>query len=129
MGVWHNGNLYYGESNGWVPVYLPIVHNFTTSGGLNRTLFKFTVFTNAGVNFGGAASSDWEGIAIDQLVFHNNRGTGNSQQFVFKDFNSAPSVGMNSTDVGCQAEFKAKPMAMDAEYGPRLARIKDIFIQ
>ncbi|MGB0464316.1 MAG: hypothetical protein ACPGIG_05630, partial [Candidatus Poseidoniaceae archaeon] len=98
LGVWHNGNLYYGESNGWVPVYLPIVHNFTTSGGLNRTLFKFTVFTNAGVNFGGAASSDWEGIAIDQLVFHNNRGTGNSQQFVFKDFNSAPSVGMNSTD-------------------------------
>ena len=98
LGVWHNGNLYYGESNGWVPVYLPIVHNFTTSGGLNHTLFKFTVFTNAGVNFGGAASSDWEGIAIDQLVFHNNRGTGNSQQFVFKDFNSAPSVGMNSTD-------------------------------
>ena len=98
LGVWHNGNLYYGESNGWVPIYLPIVHNFSRSGGLNHTLFKLTVFTNAGINFGGAVSSGWEGIAIDQLVFHHNRGSGNSQQFVFKDFNSAPSVGINSTD-------------------------------
>ena len=98
LGIWHNGNLYYGESNGWAPIYLPIVHNFTTSGGLNRTLFKFTVFTNAGINFGGASSSGWEGIAIDQLIFHHNRGTANGQQLVFKDFNSPPSVGINSSD-------------------------------
>ena len=98
LGIWHNGNRYYGESNGWVPIYLPIGHNFTNSGGLNHTLFKFTVFTNAGVNYGGAASSGWEGIAIDRLIFHHNRGTINSQQYVFKDFNSPPSVGLNSTD-------------------------------
>ncbi len=41
LGVWHNGNLNYAESRGWVPIYLPIVHNFTNSGGLNHTLFKF----------------------------------------------------------------------------------------
>ena len=98
LGIWHNGNLYYGESNGWVPIYLPIVHNFTNSGGLNHTLFKFTVFTNAGINYGGLTSSGWEGIAIDQLIFHHNRGTGNAQQYVFKDFNSPPSLGVNSTD-------------------------------
>ena len=67
LGVWHNGNVYYGESNGWVPVYLPIVHNFTTSGGLNHTLFKFTVFTNAGVNFGGAVII-WLGRYCDRSV-------------------------------------------------------------
>ena len=98
LGIWHNGNLYYGESNGWVPIYLPISHNFTTSGGLNHTLFKFTVFTNAGINFGGAASSGWEGIAVDQLIFHHNRGTGNGQQLLFKDFNTQPITGINSTD-------------------------------
>ena len=98
LGIWHNGNLYYGESNGWVPIYLPIVHNFTNSGGLNHTLFKFTVFTNAGINYGGLSSSGWEGIAIDQLIFHHNRGTSNGQQYVFKDFNSQPSIGVNSTD-------------------------------
>ena len=38
LGVWHNGNLYYTESKGWIPVYLPIVHNFTNSGGLNLSL-------------------------------------------------------------------------------------------
>jgi hypothetical protein len=98
LGIWHNGNLYYGESNGWVPIYLPIVHNFSRSGGLNHTLFKFTVFTNAGINFGGAVSSGWEGIAIDQLIFHHKRGTSNGQNYVFKDFNSPPSIGVNSTD-------------------------------
>ena len=98
LGVWHNGNLYYAESRGWVPIYLPIVHNFTNSGGLNNTLFKFTVHTNAGINFGGTSSSGWEGIAIDQLVFHHNRGSSQSQKYVFKDFNSAPSLGINSPD-------------------------------
>ena len=98
LGIWHNGNLYYGESKEWVPIYLPIVHNFSTSGGLNRTLFKFTVFTNAGINFGGASSSGWEGIAIDQLIFHHNRGTANGQQLVFKDFNTQPTTGFNSPD-------------------------------
>jgi len=98
LGIWHNGNLYYAESRGWVPVYLPIVHNFTNFGGLNHTLFKFTVYTNAGVNYGGSSSSDWEGIAIDHLVFHQNRGTSNSQRLLFKDFNTAPVVGLNSSD-------------------------------
>ena len=98
LGVWHNGNLYYTESKGWIPVYLPIVHNFTNSGGLNHTLFKFTVYTNAGINFGGATSSGWEGIALDQLVFHHQRGSNNAQSQVFHDFNTPPSIGYNSSD-------------------------------
>lgn len=98
LGVWHNGNLHYTESNGWIPVFLPIVHNFTNSGGLNRTLFKFTVYTNAGINYGGATSSGWEGIAIDQLVFHQNRGGINPLRQVFKDFNTIPMVSQNSSD-------------------------------
>ena len=98
LGVWHNGNVYHAESYGWVPIYLPIVHNFTNSGGLNHTLFKFTVFTNAGINYGGSSASDWEGIAIDQLIFHHKRGTSNGQQYLFKDFNSPPNNGVNSTD-------------------------------
>ncbi|GIQ97681.1 MAG: hypothetical protein CM15mP3_07150 [Candidatus Poseidoniales archaeon] len=95
---WHNGNLYYTESKGWIPVYLPIVHNFTNSGGLNHTLFKFTVYTNAGINFGGATSSGWEGIALDQLVFHHKRGSNNAQSQVFHDFNNPPNIGFNSSD-------------------------------
>ena len=98
LGVWHNGNLYYTESSGWIPVYLPIVHNFTNSGGLNHTLFKFTVYTNAGINYGGAASSGWEGIALDQLVFHHNRGSSSAQSQVFHDFNNVPNIGFNSSD-------------------------------
>ena len=100
LGVWHNGNLYYTESKGWIPVYLPIVHNFTNSGGLNHTLFKFTVYTNAGINFGGATSSGWEGIALDQLVFHHQRGSNNAQSQVFHDFNNPPNIGLILQTVG-----------------------------
>ena len=98
LGVLHNGNLYYTESGGWIPIYLPIIHNFTNSGGLNHTLFKFTVYTNAGINYGGTSSSSWEGIAIDQLVFHEKRGSNQQQSLLFKDFNNPPSIGLNSTD-------------------------------
>ena len=118
LGIWHNGNLYYGESKGWVPIYLPIVHNFTTSGGLNHTLFKFTVFTNAGINFGGTSSSGWEGIAIDQLIFHQKRGTANGQQLVFKDFNTQPTTGFNSPDGWLDQRYSSpKSMAMDTKHG------------
>ena len=98
LGVWHNGNLYYTESRGWIPVYLPIVHNFTNSGGLNHTLFKFTIYTNAGINYGGATSSGWEGLALDQLVFHHNRGSSSAQSQVFHDFNNMPNIAFNSSD-------------------------------
>ena len=107
LGVWHNGNLFYSESNGWAPVYLPIIHNFSNSGGLNLTLFKFTVYTNAGINYGGPSSSGWEGIAIDQLVFHHNRGSSNAQKLLFKNFTNTPNTAIGSSDGWLQSIFPA----------------------
>ena len=77
IGVWHNGNLYYAESNGWVPIFLSLNYNFINSPALNNTMLRFSGFTDSSVNFGGTSSSGWEGIAIDNIVFHSGRQTNN----------------------------------------------------
>ena len=49
---------------------------FHEFGGLNHTLFKFTVYTNAGINFGGATSSggkelrltNWYSITREEVI-------------------------------------------------------------
>ena len=98
LGITYNGNFFYAESRGWIPIYLSLNHNFSTSGGLNDTLLKFTVHTNLQQNHGGSISSGWEGIAIDEIVFHNQRGTNIAQSTVFKDFNNQPSNFVGSSD-------------------------------
>ena len=98
LGITYNGNFLYAESNGWVPIYLGLNHNFSASGGLNHTLLKFTVHTNLQQNHGGSVSSGWEGIAIDEIVFHHQRGTNLAQSTVFKDFNNPPNIFVNSSD-------------------------------
>ena len=98
LGITYNGNFFYAESRGWIPIYLGLNHNFSASGGLNHTLLKFTVHTNLQHNHGGSVSSGWEGIAIDEIVFHHQRGTNLAQSIVFKDFNNPPNTFVDSTD-------------------------------
>ena len=98
LGITYNGNFFYAESRGWIPIYLGLNHNFSASGGLNHTLLKFTVHTNLQQNHGGSVSSGWEGIAIDEIVFHHQRGTNLAQSTVFKDFNNPPNVSIDSSD-------------------------------
>ena len=98
LGITYNGNFFYAESRGWIPIYLGLNHNFSASGGLNHTLLKFTVHTNLQHNHGGSVSSGWEGIAIDEIVFHHQRGTNLAQSIVFKDFNNPPNTFVYSTD-------------------------------
>ena len=118
LGIWHNGNLYYGESKELGANLFTNSSQFLNSGGLNRTLFKFTVFTNAGINFGGASSSGWEGIAIDQLIFHHNRGTGKWPTTGLQRFQFTTIARINSTDGWLTKQnTNAKSMAMDPKYG------------
>ena len=98
LGITYNGNFFYAESRGWIPIYLGINHNFSASGGLNHTLLKFTVHTNLQHNHGGSVSSGWEGIAIDEIVFHHQRGTNLAQSTDFKDFNNPPNTFVDSPD-------------------------------
>ena len=73
---------------------------------LNHTLFKFTVFTNAGINFGGTSSSDWEGIAIDQLVFHHKRVVAKANNLYSKISILHLQLALIQQTVGCQADIQ-----------------------
>ena len=97
-GVWYNGRLYYGETNGWIPMYMPLQYNFSSSQAINFTLLKFSAITNPYVNYGGTSSSGWEGVAIDSIVFHEKRGTQNANSLLFNDFNTQPNTGLYSPD-------------------------------
>ena len=97
-GVWYNGRLYYGETNGWIPMYMPLQYNFSSSQAINFTLLKFSAITNPYVNYGGTTSSGWEGVAIDSIVFHEKRGTQSANSLLFNDFNTQPNTGLYSTD-------------------------------
>ena len=98
LGIWHNGQLLYGESSTWVPIYMSFNHNFSNTGTLNNTLLKFSAYTNQQINYGGSSSSGWEGVAIDNIVLHQDRGSISAQSIQFNNFNTQPTTGFNSAD-------------------------------
>jgi len=98
IGVLYNGNLYYGESNGWIPIYLPLNYNFTNSPALNNTLLRFSGYTDSSINFGGKVSSGWEGIAIDNIVLHSGRQSTNPTSILYNNFSGTPNIQLGSED-------------------------------
>ena len=97
-GIWHNGNLYYGESKGWIPLFFNLNFNLTNTPTFSETLLRFSVITDSSINFGGSSSSDWEGIAIDNIVFHSGRQSSNPSSFVYRNFSSQPNLILGSSD-------------------------------
>ena len=97
-GIWHNGNLHYSESNGWVPIFMNFNYNFANSTVLNNTLLRLSVITDSSVNFGGKYSSDWEGFAIDNIILHSGRGGSNPSMFIHNNFSTSPNLALGSPD-------------------------------
>ena len=97
-GIWHNGNLYYGESKGWIPLFFNLNFNLSNTPTFSNTLLRFSVITDSSINFGGTSSSSWEGIAIDNIVFHNGRQTSNPSSVVYRNFSSQPNLFLGSSD-------------------------------
>ena len=97
-GIWSNGNLYYGESKGWISLFFNLNFNLTNSPTFSDTLLRFSVITDSSINFGGTSSSGWEGIAIDNIVFHNGRQTSNPSSIVYRNFSSQPNLFIGSSD-------------------------------
>ena len=107
-GIWHNGNVYYGESNGWIPIFMNFNYNFSNSPALNNTLLRLSVITDSSVNFGGKASSEWEGIAIDDIILHSGRNGPNPSSFIYSNFSTSPNLSLGSQD-GWLMSFGATP--------------------
>ena len=97
-GIWHNGNLHYGESNGWVPIFMNFNYNFSNSAALNNTLIRLSVITDSSINFGGKISSDWEGFAIDNIILHSGRGGPNPSSVLHSNFSTSPNLSLGSQD-------------------------------
>ena len=97
-GIWNNGNLYYGESKGWIPLFFNLNFNLTNSPTFSETLLRFSVITDSSMNFGGSISSGWEGVAIDNVVLHHGRQTNNPTSVLYRDFSSQPNLFLDSPD-------------------------------
>lgn len=97
-GIWHNGIINYGESNGWVPIFMNLNYNFSNSSALNNTLVRISVITDSSVNFGGKVSSEWEGFAIDNIILHSGRNGPNPSSVLHSDFSTMPNLSLGSQD-------------------------------
>ena len=97
-GIWHNGILHYGESNGWVPIFMNFNYNFSSSPALNNTLIRISVITDSSVNYGGKVSSDWEGFAIDNIILHSGRNGPNPSSVFHSNFSTSPNLSLGSQD-------------------------------
>ncbi len=92
-GQWFNGA---DSQNQWCPIYYSLP--WTTTAPLNAsTIFlRIVVETDAQVNYGGMASSGWEGIAIDDIAVWTDRGTASQVYKRVKNFTQQPS-GINGS--------------------------------
>ena len=97
-GVWHNGIINYGESNGWVPIFMNLNYNFSNSPALNNTLIRISVITDSSVNFGGKVSSEWEGFAIDNIILHSGRNGPTPLSIFHSNFSTSPNLSLGSQD-------------------------------
>lgn len=94
-GVWFNGGDSMGE---WCPLHYSLPWTNTAHQNASYALVRFNVETNAQVNFGGTASSGWEGIALDDLSIWTNRGTPSEVVQRLNNFTNQPSGQNGSVD-------------------------------
>ena len=71
-GGWFNGADSMGE---WCPIRYQLPWTVNTPQNANNSFIRFNLETNAQINYGGTASTGWEGIALDDLSVWINRGT------------------------------------------------------
>lgn len=96
-----NGVFFNGPDSGdqWCPVLFNLP--WTTTGPQNASSvhLRFWVQTNGQNNFGGTASSGWEGVAIDDISVWTNRGTTNQAKTLLANFTGQP-VQQNGSSEG-----------------------------
>ena len=95
-GQWFNGG---DSSNQWCPFRFVLPWGTNVPLNANNIFLRFNVQTNNQINYGGATSSGWEGIAIDDLGVWINRGTANQNYTRFNNFTSQP-TGVNGSSDG-----------------------------
>ncbi len=94
-GVFFNG----ADSNDeWCPILYTLPWNQTSPQNASNVLFRFWVQTDGQNNFGGTASSGWEGIAIDDVSIWVNRGSPNQSKTSLANFSSQPTQTNGSSD-------------------------------
>ncbi|MFL2950134.1 MAG: hypothetical protein ACJZ40_07100 [Candidatus Poseidoniaceae archaeon] len=94
-GVFFNGP---DSSNAWCPVMYSLPWNTIAPQNVSNVLLRFWVQTNANNNFGGTASSGWEGVFIDDVSVWLNRGTASQSKTVLANFTTQPSLNNGSAD-------------------------------
>ena len=94
-GSWFNGGDSMGE---WCPIRYSLPWTNTAPLNASHALLRLNVETNAQINFGGTASSSWEGIAVDDLSIWTDRGTSSEVIHRLKNFSNQPSGQNGSAD-------------------------------
>lgn len=94
-GVFFNGP---DSSNAWCPVIYSLPWNTTAPQNVSNVLLRILVQTNGWNNFGGSASSGWEGVFIDDISVWLNRGTASQSKTKLANFTMQPSLNNGSAD-------------------------------
>ncbi len=89
-GFTSQGTFYTDESLGWVPVFYSLPSGLASHPNASSVLLEFHVQTNHQTGFGGFASSGWEGVAIDDVVIHDGRGTPQADIIQVANFTTTP---------------------------------------
>jgi hypothetical protein len=92
-GAFCNGAFFNGPDSGntWCPAFFSLPWNTTSPQNASNVLLRLWAQTNGQTNFGGTASSGWEGIAIDDISVWLNRGTATQSKTTLANFTSQPS--------------------------------------
>ena len=94
-GSWFNG----GDSlNEWCPVRYSLPWTINAPQNASLALLRLNVQTNSQINYGGTASTGWEGIALDDLSVWTNRGTPTEVIRRLNNFTNQPTGINGSTD-------------------------------
>ena len=94
-GVFFNGP---DSNDAWCPVLYNLPWSQTSPANASNVLFRFWVQTDGQNNFGGTASSGWEGIAIDDVSVWIDRGTATQSKTSLANFSVQPSLSNGSND-------------------------------
>ena len=94
-GVFFNGP---DSNNQWCPVLFTLPWTTSSPQNASTVHLRFWVQTNGQINFGGTASSGWEGIAIDDISVWTNRGASNQARTILANFTGQPAQQNGSSD-------------------------------
>ena len=92
-GGWFNG----GDSmDEWCPIRYSLPWTVNAPPNASNILLRFNVETDSQINYGGTASTGWEGIALDDLSVWTNRGTPTEVFRLLNNFTNQP-TGVNGS--------------------------------